>query len=437
MTKMKKENGGFRAIKGKTKTIKLRNGESIMEGNSVQMPFIAPYRIPKNKETGLPEPLTYIEYRWTVLENGQNITRGLNVNGHGKLGVPTLKDKEVLRALQDIYIMNKIEDGILELETDESKITEEDLIIKFEKIDRIATEMGKVGSTAMRKFIKESIERLVATTMFSTHSGGIYDSISKKYITSSTQSYRYLDEMADFTVYDCENCLYDNICKGDTDNCQDEDRKRQDFTKIKMSKFMYLNIANNYRLYYLKDNTNKIKNLISKNIYMISRKWLGDGYTSRANIQKYLDRIPINSKAEKHRKQEIKDCVALLDKYDFVDAYMDGDIVVVVHKDKIPTKKIGDEKDKIPTEEDSYLRNKYNKYSEFNNELINIGFTPEELDEYIDLERFEYLKAVLRYVMLQKQYNKEIDCKAYMINCIKSNTEIDRKYYNLGKDTTI
>ena len=71
----------------------------------------------------------------------------------------------------------------------------------------------------------------------------------------------------------------------DFDNCINPDKKT-DVTKIKMSKFLYLTIANNYRLYYDNINTKQIKNLIAKNIYMISRKWLGDGYISRANIQR-------------------------------------------------------------------------------------------------------------------------------------------------------
>ena len=81
----------FVSIAGKKKTIRLKNFESIMEGNSVQMPFLAPYRIPKNKETNELEPLTYVEYEWVSIENNIPIKRGIKVSGHGKLGVPTLR----------------------------------------------------------------------------------------------------------------------------------------------------------------------------------------------------------------------------------------------------------------------------------------------------------------------------------------------------------
>ncbi|EPT6434327.1 hypothetical protein ACVQ11_005978, partial [Escherichia coli] len=74
------------------------------------------------------------------------------------------------------------------------KVTEEDLMIDFKNIDNLAREMGynKI-SGQQRKAIKESIERLVATTVFSTHQGGLYDAITKKYITNSKISYRYLE----------------------------------------------------------------------------------------------------------------------------------------------------------------------------------------------------------------------------------------------------
>lgn len=431
MKSIKKNEKSFVGIKGKSKTIKLRSGESIMDGNSVQMPFIAPYRISRNKETGALEPLTYIEYQWTSVENGVEVTRGINVNGHGKLGVPTLKDKEVLRALQDIYIWDKIENGVLELETDPDKVKDSDLFIDFKTIDNIATSIGYDRiSGQQRKSIKESIERLVATTVFNTHSGGLYDPIQKKYITNSKESYRYLEEMKDYTVYDCDNCLYTNGCLKDFDNCINPDKKT-DVTKIKMSKFLYLTIANNYRLYYDNINTKQIKNLIAKNIYMISRKWLGDGYISRANIQKYIDRIPMNAKKEKHRKQAIKEGVELLNSYDFVEASIDKDIITVVHLDKMPTnlksKQIED-KDKIPADT-SYLKDKFNKYSEFRQGFIELGFTESELDDYIDMQKIRYQTALLRYVTLKCKYNSDIDGKEYYINCLNKKLKIDKKYY--------
>ena len=94
----------FNKVYGKSRIIKLRSEEAIIDGNTIQTPFLAPYRIKKNKETGALEPITSVNYQWETVENGVVVTRGVEVSGHGKLGVPTLKDKKVLRALQNIYI---------------------------------------------------------------------------------------------------------------------------------------------------------------------------------------------------------------------------------------------------------------------------------------------------------------------------------------------
>lgn len=423
----------FVSVKGKKKVIKLRSGESIMDGNSVQTPFLAPYRITKNKETGDLEPLTYVEYTWTAIENGVEIQRGLNVNGHGKLGVPTLKDKEVLRALQDIYIWSKIDKGVLRLETDPSKVTEEDLMIDFISIDNIATAMGyKRISGQQRQSIRDSIERLVATTVFNTHKGGLYDPVKKRYITDSKVSYKYLDGMEDYIEYDCDNCIYLNSCHANTKNCINEENKKTNVTKIKMSMFLYLSIANNYRLYYDRDRANEIKNLIAKNIYLISRKWIGDGYISKANIKKYIDRIPMNAKQEKHRKQAIKDSVALLNEYDFVEASIKNDIITVIHLDKKPTKILNTDTDKIATKDTTYFKNKYNTFSELREELLSIGLTELEFNNIVDqnIEQIEYIKALLRYVIIKSRYNSDLEPNEYFVNCWNKHIPLDKKYFN-------
>lgn len=410
-------------VRGKKKTVKLRSGESIMDGNSVQMPFLAPYK---------GERITYVEYVWTTTEDGKQIKRGVKVSGHGKLGVPTLKDKEVLRALQDIYIWSKIEDGILELETDLSKVTEEDLLIDFKTIDNVGRELGyKKISGQQRKAIKESIEILVATTFINSENGGLYDPVIGKYITNSTETFRYIDKMKDYTTYDCENCLFLGACGKNYESCMDEANKRTDVTKIMMSKFMYSNIANNYRLYYERNKVNQIKNLIAKNIYSISRKWIGNGYISRANIQRYIDRIPMNAKQEKHRKQAIKDAVAILNSYDFVNAWIEEETVVVEHLDKKNTNNNFNVADKLPTRDTSYLKDRFNSFSEFKKGLDEIGFTDEDFNKIIDpnIEKIEYFKALLRYVLLKSHYDSKLDTRQYFINFFKANKKIDKKYY--------
>lgn len=417
----------IKKILGKTKVVKLRDTESIMDGNTVQTPFLAPYRIKKDKD-GNPMPITLVNYEWESVENGVTITRGIQVSGHGKLGVPTLKDKKVLRALQDIYVWSKVKDGVLELEKDPTKITDEDLMIDFGTIDKIAIEMGyKKISGQQRKSIKESIERLVATTVFSTHSGGIYDAVNKKYITDSKISYRYLEEMRDYTEYDCDNCLFVHGCKKNYQNCMNLNNKK-DITKIKMSMFTYLNIAHNYRLYYNKNHANQIKNLIAEDIYLISRKWIGNGYVSKANIKKYLDRIPMETKQPYHKKQTLKESIKILNQYDFVEAYIENDIVTVKHLDKIPIK--NKKTDKLPMDT-SYLKNRFITYADLKKGFDDLDFTEEEMNEILgDMQRIEYIKALLRYVYLYVKYKPKTNAKKYFYNCFNKNITIDDKYYS-------
>lgn len=422
----------FNKVYGKSRIIKLRSEEAIIDGNTIQTPFLAPYRIKKNKETGALEPITSVNYQWETVENGVVVTRGVEVSGHGKLGVPTLKDKKVLRALQNIYIWSKVNDGVLELETDPKKVTEEDLMIDFKNIDNLAREMGynKI-SGQQRKAIKESIERLVATTVFSTHQGGLYDAITKKYITNSKISYRYLESMKDYTVYDCENCLYLHGCNKNHENCMNEDKKT-DVTKIKMSMFTYLNIAHNYRLYYNKDNANMIRNLIAEDIYLISRKWLGNGSVSKANIKKYIERIPMETKKEYHKKQAIKEAVENLNSYDFVEAYVENDIVTVKHLDKIPSKRSNKNKDKIPSDvnDTTYMKDRFLTYVDIIEGLKGLGLEESEINNIFgDLQRIEYIKALLRYVYLHIKYNPKTNGKDYFLNCFNKNIDIDKKYY--------
>jgi len=429
-----KNKEAFKSVIGKTKVIKLRNGESIMDGNSVQTPFLAPYRIAKD-DKGKPMPITFVEYEWTAIEDGVEIKRGIEVSGHGALGVPTLKDKETLRALQDIYVWSKIDKGILELEIDESKVTESDLMIDFISIDNIATSLGYNSTSGQqRSAIKESIERLVGTKISSKHHGGLYDPVKKRYITDSKKTFSYLDSMENYIEYDCDNCLYFNGCHRNTDNCLNEEHQRKDVTKIKMSMFLYLSIANNYRLYYNRDKANEIKNLISKNIYLISRKWLGDGYISRANIQKYMDRIPMNAKQEKHRKQAIKEGIDILNEYDFVESSIEKDIIKIVHLDKKPTKFKEVALDKMPTKDSSYFKDRYCTFSELREGLLEIGITELEFSSIVDgnIEKIEYIKALLRYVMLKNAYNKNIDPREYFLNCWykEGGITIDKKYYD-------
>ena len=49
-----------------------------------------------------------------------------------------------------------------------------------------------------------------------------------------------------------------------------------------------------------------------------------------------------------------------------------------------------------------------------------------------NIEKIEYIKALLRYVMLKNAYNKNIDPREYFLNCWykEGGITIDKKYYD-------
>lgn len=423
------ETGMQKVVRGRRKRIKI--SEAIVDGNTVQMPFLVPYR--DHKKT----PITSVEFYWTTMENGKQVKRGIEISGHGRLGVPTLKDKAVLMALQNIYIENKIKDGILELEEDENKIKDEDLFIDFQDIKNIAHEMGyKSVSTQQKNSIKECIERLVSTTMINKASGGLYDPETKLYITS-TDTFRYLEGMENYAMYDCDNCKKLKECNRNYENCKCEELKRIDVTKIKISRFFYKCIVNNFNMIYEKDLSNQIKNLTARNIYLISLRWLGkDNCTSVANIKKYIERLPMNAKSDKHKKQSIRESIDKLDSYDFVKATLEGDLVKITHLNKIKNN-VSVIKKKEETNDTSYLKNKYNTYDEVKNKLIEYGFLEIELSYYLSFEMMQhirYIQALMRYTEILITYDKVKDPKNFITSGLqykdgKFAYNIEEKYY--------
>ena len=80
----------------------LMTKESIIEINSIQLPFIAEYK---------GEKLKSIYYKW-INRTGKPAQRGVYVSGHEDFGVPTLRELDILVALQSIFIKNKTKNGI-------------------------------------------------------------------------------------------------------------------------------------------------------------------------------------------------------------------------------------------------------------------------------------------------------------------------------------
>lgn len=376
-------------LKNTAKVFKYNAGtESVVDGNTVQLPFIAEYK--GDRQTAL-------EYVWHTKDlDGTVHKRGIMVSGHGEYGVPTLYDYDVYVALQDIFINKKSKNGVCELK--QENIDDEDLEINF-TINELAKEMGyKSPSNPIRNNLKKSIRTLLATTIFSMHEGGVYDIRNKKYIANREQGYHYLEEADGFRMTD--------------ENGEDV----VDITKIRLSKFTYNQILNNYKLFYNRESYMKVKNRMAKKIYHILLQWKGNKDILYISLDKIIEKIPMIESERRYQKRYIKEALKKLNNNEVIKIeFKDGDLICC---------------DFGNGSNDIKLLSKYNKYNEITDYLYSIGFSFLEVDEFAGAEKIRHLQALLRYMDDRNKNRMSSDkVKKYIITALK-NPLIDKRYYN-------
>lgn len=364
--------------KGTARVFRYNAGvDAIVDGNTVQMAFLRDYR---------GERKTLMEYNWYTKENGKLIERGLSVSGHGKHGVPTLKEYEVYVALQRIFINKKTENGVCKLQYE--NYDDDYLSINF-SINELAKEMGysKPNNTT-RENLKKSIDILLATTIFSTHNGGLYDIRNKSYIVNTKIGVHLLESMSSI-----------------------DDGEDFNYTKLKLSRFTYEQILNDYKLFYDLEKYNKTKNSIAKKIYHLALQWKGENSFSFANINTLIDRIPMVDVLDKYKKRDIKKALKELDDKNIVKIKYDNknsDKVYFIFKDMNVDYK------------------KYNTYKEIEQKYLDMGFSANEIEKYLDVEKINYIKALLRYIDSQRNIS---DIKKYFMSCLTNRIDIPDIFY--------
>ena len=385
MTKKKKSLDNGTVCKGVARVFKYNAGiDAIVDGNTVQMAFLREYK---------GERKTLMEYTWSNKDkNGNLIQRGIKVSGHGEYGVPTLKDYDVYVALQRIFINKKTQNGMCTLLHDE--YDDDYLTIEF-SIHELAKELGyRSPTTKTRDNLKKSIDTLLATTIYSIYNGGIYDIKEKKYIVNSSYGVHLIESIGSVDITDIND---------ETNNIN--------YTKLRLSKFTYDQIVNDYKLFYDKDKYNKTKSLMAKKIYHLALQWKGDNDFSYAKISTLAERMPMVDVADKYKKRDIKKALKELN---------DKEIVKIKYDQENPDKVYfvfneGGEKPK-----------KYNTYKEVVQRYTDMGFTEEEMDQYLDIQDIRYVQALLRYIDSKKKIS---NAKKYLIKCINDKIEIPSKYF--------
>lgn len=380
--------------KGSAKVFRYNAGvDAIVDGNTVSMAFLREYRA-KNDE-GTNERKTLMEYTWYTKDNGNLIKRGLKVSGHGEYGVPTLKEYDVYIALQRIFISKKTNNGICELPQITNELGEDVLTINF-TINELCKELGyKTPGAKTRENIKKSIDTLLATTLFSMHEGGIYDINKKKYISNTKVAIHLLESMIS------------------VDMIGDDGVEDMNYTRLKLSRFTYDQILNDYKLFYDKDIYNKTKNLMAKKIYHMALQWKGSNNFSYANIDTIIERIPMIDMEHRYKKRDIKKALRELD---------DKGIVKIKYDDK--------NADKVyfmfDCEQNTCVM-KHNNYSEMKEKFYSIGFNIVETEELLDIQNIRYIQALLRYIDTK---NNIKNLKNYFKKCLKDNIKVDGMYYD-------
>lgn len=385
MAKKEKKSSNVKIL-GTANTFKYNvSTDAIIDGNSVQqLIFVKEYK---------GERKTMMDYTWYGKnENGDLVQRGIRVSGHGEYGIPTLAEYSVYSALQRLFIQQKTIHGMCELKYDD--YDDEYLTIRF-NITELAKEMGYAStpSKITRNKLKKSIEILLATTLFSTYEGGLYDIREKKYIKTNM--------INGFHLLESVNSLEDD---------------NEIYTKVKLSEYTYNQIVNDFKLFYNRNKFNNIKNNVAKKIYHLALQWKGDKSFSFANIDTLTERIPSIQEEKKYNKRDIKKAIQYLKDKDIVGIKYDED-----NSDKVyfvfEGKDISDD-----------LKSKYKTYKEIKEKFFEMGFDLTEVDELLDIERIRYIQALLRYMDTRNVKNP----KMYFKKCFFNPIKIPTHFYDDG-----
>lgn len=219
----------------------------------------------------------------------------IHISGHNSLGVPTLIDKEVFNALVQIWvkdntIFDKCLDKLIVTDTASFRVN----YISEQNI--LAHLPSNIGNELTVKDISNSINRLLAAQ---------YAIVEVKGDTKSTKyGFSLLSIPFDFR---------NNIHKN-TD------------TILNISMNIIESILDN-SIYYTDEYSKQIKDIMQRNIYMISLKHSCKG-TSKLPLAFYKALIP-NTNAKNTIDNYIEDAILALNNYDFIETSIDNEIVTM------------------------------------------------------------------------------------------------------------
>ena len=345
------------------KIISIKSSHSIAESNLMVLPFVSV------RNTNI----KIFKREWTM----GNIKRGIEVKGSPDLGVPTIKDLDVLLALFRIMVEDMDFEYEYNVTQNTAKINSPQIHFTFQSL---AKEMGySKFSGQIKKILENSLKRLNETTIYSMANGAIRDAKKGEYITefNGEESFRILKELK---IYSYQKKKSNGEKIGNAEEIREK-------TSVKIDDFFFKNVCNNYFKIYDYTQYLKLRTGFAKKLFLLLNQW-SHGYEKFLTYLVMYDTLGIDIETKRdvyYNNKQIKKAFKELVDIKFIDDFKEK-------KDKSGINIIFNS---ILTSHAKML-DKYKTDAEVVTRLHELGLTYDDITKYYRLDNQDYVRGLLR-----------------------------------------
>jgi hypothetical protein len=271
-------------------------------------------------------------------------------------------------------------------------------------------------SVKLKNKVDESIERLCDTNIYNI-GGGIYNPLTKEYITDSKYQIGILSDYKTYNYITMEDENGNEVKKINKKSLKDK-------VSVKVDLFFLKNLLSGKGKISDRNLRLSLKLDISRRMYLILNKWRIGRSKFFLKFETLYARVPLtNDKSNYYRKRRLKDaCEELKIKGYIYDYIVTKEGIEFIFKEQI------EQEQEILLKCDKLLE-KYNEYDEIISGLKNYGLTEEVIKKHFKLHQIPYIQALLRFM------DDRIDTIDNPLNyifkgLIEPYKNIDEKYYN-------
>lgn len=346
------------------KVITIKSTHSIAESNLMVLPFVSV----RNTKVGI------FKREW----ESKGIKRGIEVKGSVNLGVPTIKDLDVLLALFRIMVADMDFKYEYNVTQNTAKIESPEIHFTFQSL---AKEMGYTSfSGAIKEILEKSLKRLNETTIYSTGSGALRDAKESDYITefNGEESFRIITDLKTYSYKKVKNRGEKIV------NAKGVKEK----TSVRIDKFFFKNICNNYFRIYDYSQYLKLRFGFSKKLFLLLNQW-SHGYEKFLTYAIIYDILGLKTKVKKdiyYYNKQIKKAFRELVQINFIEDFIEN-------KDKTGINIIFNR----TMSSNAKMLNKYKTDAEVIARLHELGLSYDAITKYYRLDNQDYVKGLLRY----------------------------------------